>query len=290
MKRPAAKSSGSKALGVLWLLTGILIGLFVASLLFLKKHVTVVQQNDQVTTETVATAPAVAAPATVPSKEAAKPKHHPAAAHKEAPTASGDQYDFYTMLPKMQVGQSASSASTASEPTSPAASAKPTKPLADAEQSMLNHVAAGTATNTAVGGSATGQASVAVTASASATTTAAPVATTTAESPTPVAPPPVVTPKAKPAPASKPAVSKSMTETTSHYQVVVGSYNHADEADAQKAALTLAGFDHIRVQKSTKNNVMWYRVYLGNYQNKEEAEKVLNRLQENQFNGTIQTK
>ncbi len=104
----------------LWFFTGVLITFFACGLLFLKKRITVIKEPQ---TEAIVITNTAQPPKTNTSKalEATAPNEH-------------DQYDFYTMLPKMQVKQALPPASPATAPAPP----KPTKPLAAAEQSMLS--------------------------------------------------------------------------------------------------------------------------------------------------------
>jgi len=108
----------SKKHPILWMFTGLLIGIFICSLFFLKKKIVVAPENSLEQTQ-----------ATTPTHQAKHKLKIPD--NKKTHPEATDQYDFYTMLPKMQSNQSETPA-----PAAPAA--HPTKPLAVAEQSMLS--------------------------------------------------------------------------------------------------------------------------------------------------------
>jgi cell division protein FtsN len=133
MKKRKARTSKSSSNGYrfLWLLTGLLIGIFACSLTFLKKKVVVLDSREEVKSDLVNKEN----PSTATSP---KTKHHKLKAKAEESKANSENtehYDFYTMLPQMHANQNnqAADATTSSEKIP-----KPTKPLAVAEQSMLS--------------------------------------------------------------------------------------------------------------------------------------------------------
>lgn len=272
MKKKNATPSNSHRF--LWLITGLLIGIFACCLTFLKKQVVIVENSQQ-------QPQSIAITSQTPAHEVAK-KHKEKAASSKSTNGNdggGDQYDFYTMLPQMQVKQAAP----ATTPATPAAPApKPTKPLAAAEQSMLapQQIAqAQTSTKT------NPQPAVQAAPSVPATTTPAPAsATATAATPTNITTPAAsktnetTTPSAT---AAKPVVKSSFT-------VVAGDFNDYDKADSRKAELFLAGLDKAKIEKYTKNGATWYRVTVGTYSSQAKAKLALQQLQAAQFTGTIQ--
>ena len=235
-KRYVAPSS--KKHPVLWMLTGLLIGIFVCSLFFLKKKVAVVTENPPEQTQ-----PAPAHQLKHKLNTADNKKNH---------TETTDQYDFYTMLPKMQSNQAEAPAAATPPP-------RPTKPLALAEQSMLSP-------ETKPEAEATSTPSPSNTRTAQTATNSTVQKNPTASSPNPEPVPP---------PANK------------KYIVVTGDFDHYEAADAQKAELVLAGITHAKVESYMKNNTAHYRINLGSYSNKANATKVLGQLQAAQLSGTI---
>ena len=179
------------------------------------------------------------------------------------------------MLPNMQVSQKDAKATeppgtpAATATTSDTPTAKPAgKPLDQVEQSML--------TRQAPAATPPANASAAKTPTSSSTTPAQakPVSKQTA------------TPNPSPTTPKTPTVFP--TVKTKRYMVVVGNYHSSDEADAQKAALILAGFEHAKVQSYKKENVTWYRAVIGNFASQDQAQTVLGKLQQNQFTGAVQ--
>jgi len=244
----------SKKLGLLWLITGILIGLFISSLSFLKKHTTVVEGKTVTARhETVETSP-----------DASKNAKPVPVVHKKVATTSGadttnDQYDFYTMLPKMQVKQTNGADNTSATTTSPSPE-KPKKSLASAEESMLSPHAPAAPTAAA----------------------AAPIAPTAINTPAaaPTSSSPTLAPVAPPA--------HTANTATTRYHLILGSFNNYKEADALKAQLLLAGIEKTRIDRITKNNVKWYRVTLGPYPSEAKARHALAEIQSSQFNGVVE--
>lgn len=232
-KRYAASSSRTNKHPVLWLLTGLLIGIFICSLTFLKKKPVIIDRPEQ--------QPAVTT-AEKPSKQKLKIQDN-----KKSHVDSTEQYDFYTMLPKMQSNQTGAQPAVAAPPP-----AKPTKPLAVAEQSMLSP---GTKPD-----DSTEQAAPA---------DPTPQVATHSSTPTPTA-----EPISTPTPAKK-------------YTVVAGDFNHYEQADAQKAELVLAGITHAKIESYSSNGTAHYRLNLGNYPNKAAATKIVEQLKSAQLNGSI---
>ncbi|TSE35638.1 SPOR domain-containing protein [Tepidimonas charontis] len=96
--------------------------------------------------------------------------------------------------------------------------------------------------------------------------------------------PSVPTPSAAPAAPAKPAVPSSAGETVDpfHYFVQVGAFRNADEAEAQRARLALQGFD-ARVSEREQSGQRVWRVRLGPFDSKVQAELMQERLRGAQF-------
>lgn len=271
-KKRTPRKKARHSHGWLWLVTGILIGGFSFSLVFLKRHTPVTEQNTQ-------SQPASEHPASTAS-------HHPAKTTEKSSNADDKaSYDFYTMLPNRQV-QNTDSTVAAAAPTSAEPSVKPTKPLAEAEQLLLSK------TNTALP-----QASSTMPNAATTTPAAEPVAKTSN----------VITPETAHKTIANAAKAKSdssepmdltsfknTTKTTkkpiddgTRYSLDMGSFDSYEKADMRKAELLLAGFNRIHIETYLKNDTTWHRVLIGHYKTKNEAEQTQNELDNNHFQAQI---
>lgn len=270
-KRTRKKSRNNHAW--LWLVTGILIGGFGFSLVFLKKHVPISEQS-------VSNNRAPAHPASTAA-------HHAAAKSVEKSASNEDKtsYDFYTMLPNRQVQSTNSSTVAPASPTSEPP-VKPNKPLAEAEQFLL------TKTNAAA---------------------PSPSSTAAIPTPAPVSAPalPKVTNAAAPTEPVRKAVtaktetgepmdltsfkntlasakpSKKPVDDGTHYSLDMGSFDSYEKADTRKAELLIAGFNHIQIETYLKNDATWHRVLIGHYKAKSEAERTQKELNDNRFQAQI---
>ncbi|MCD6046477.1 MAG: sporulation protein [Gammaproteobacteria bacterium] len=264
MKNRKQKSNGYR---FLWFFTGMLVMLFICGLLFLKKRVTIVTNGSQ--SESIV----VTNDSKNDNKKPSKPHHADPAHNKTHNTDSttNDQYDFYTMLPKMQVKQPAPPPA----PQAPAPAPKPTKPLANAEQAMLAPQQQAPAATTQAASNQTAAAPATSTLSSNAalqaqTTPASPAQTTAqpaeAPSPAPAATPPAAAPK---------------------YAVVAGETDNPTDADSLRAQLILTGAKNIKIQKYMANGTAKYRVIIGRfYTSQAEATAASKQL----ANDSIQTK
>ncbi len=253
-KRDFKKHSVRKAknnLGWLWLLTGILIGGFGFGLMFLKKNITIVTSAP-----TAPILPTKTAPAVVKQTPVAK-----------TTTDDKTRYDFYTMLPNSPVqNQTVSDA-----PAIEAPALKVAKPLDQAEQSMFHQ-----------------------------TSTAAPVKPNTMTAPikTPSAPNMPAAENTSPAEpsdlnalkntpvAAKPAPKKPLDEGI-RYNIDTGSFNRYELADAHKAELTMAGYARIHIETYVKGNETRYRVLVGPYKTKTEADMQQKSLATEHFSNAL---
>jgi cell division protein FtsN len=260
MKNRKQKSNGHR---FLWFFTGMLVMLFICGLLFLKKRVTFVNGSQS---ESIIIANDSKNESKKPSKA-----HHADPAHNKthtSDTTTNDQYDFYTMLPNMQVKQPSAPATAPSPEPAP----KPTKPLANAEQAMLAPQQQAPTT---------GQASPSQTATATpipSVNNAPQVQAAPASSPTQTTAQPVTSP-------STPAATP--TATAAKYAVVAGETDSPTDADSLRAQLILSGVKNIKIQKYTANGSTKYRVIVGRlYTSQNEANAASKQL----ASSSVQTK
>jgi cell division protein FtsN len=87
--------------------------------------------------------------------------------------------------------------------------------------------------------------------------------------PTPTAPP--VT-ENKPAEAA-PAVDQPSIPAKGQFTVQVGSHNNVEEANAQAAKLSAAGFEPRIVSVDIPKRGRWYRIQTGSFSNRDEANR-----------------
>lgn len=85
--------------------------------------------------------------------------------------------------------------------------------------------------------------------------------------------------------AAKPADKPAAKEKTSYF-LQAGAFSNADEADKQKAKLTMLGME-VSVQDTTlPDKTVWHRVRLGPYKSAEEMNKASAMLKQNGVNTT----
>jgi cell division protein FtsN len=161
------------------------------------------------------------------------------------------QFDFYTVLPKMQVEQDSSPAPS----TTPAQPIKPPAVAASATSTPAtpNPITDGAITPPAVA------------------TTTAPPAPTTAKSATPE-------PKSAKLPPQNP--TQTNADRSENYLLQVASVKDYSEADRLKAQLSMLGFN-VSIQKTTVNGQAWNRVYVGPFSSKQQALEKQQNLREN---------
>jgi cell division protein FtsN len=171
------------------------------------------------------------------------------------------EFDFYTVLPKMQV-----------QPPNAAPNTGMAKPPA-----LAQVTAAATQSPNPIN-AASVQPAVTIVPST------APLASQPPPSPAPliqpttdnVAPQPIMAqPKVTPTPPANnhPAMGE-------HYALQVASVKDYADADRLKAQLTMLGFD-VSIQKYTLNGQTWNRVYAGSYNSRDAALKQQNALKQN---------
>ncbi|MDC7248652.1 MAG: SPOR domain-containing protein [Sphaerochaetaceae bacterium] len=86
-----------------------------------------------------------------------------------------------------------------------------------------------------------------------------------------------------------PVISKSQPEVRKPkpiYFLQAAAVRHHNDADQLKAQLILAGYD-VQVKKISKNNTIWYRVLVGPYTSKKQAENVKEKLLNHHVNAHL---
>lgn len=219
----AGKSAGRYA-GLKWIIIGILIGVMLAVWLNWKytQHPSRVNNRDAILSRAVA-------PSQTPTAAPAAPKP---LASAEAPAAP--QFDFYTMLPKMQV------AAANNQPQPAPAQSQPTQPsqaVSSAPMADANPVPAPSAVNEAV---------------APAATSVAPASPLAPQSP--VAPP----------------SAENSADAGSQYWLQVGTVREYAAVDQLKAQLAMLGLD-VTVEKFKADSQLYYRVSVGPYSSRQGA-------------------
>jgi cell division protein FtsN len=94
------------------------------------------------------------------------------------------------------------------------------------------------------------------------------------DDPTPVIAPPVTT-------------TTGSTKVASHYLLQVNSYQSADEADKQRAAVLLAGLPADVRHTTTADGQEWYRVVSGPFDSRDEASKAQRQLQDSGIDALV---
>jgi cell division protein FtsN len=263
------KSAPSSSFG--WVVFGILIGVFLAVILYWKLAVAPRHhQHDHVPAATVHPQPAAAAT-------------HVDKKPNAAPASTAPEFDFYTVLPKMQV--TPNQAPAAAPPSPP-----PVRPPAAPVAAETNQVSPATIP--------AGGATASATASTAAPTVVAPAAVEKPK-PHPASKPALAVTPATPALAEKKAAAavamtekkapatKNTTDTAaSHYLLQMGSLKSYAEADRLKAELTIMGFD-VYIQPYKANGQIYNRVVMGPYASKQAALQQQAQLKKSGTNGVL---
>lgn len=244
-KRYPVQSSQRSAGSVKWVLLGLLLGLLVSFMGYWHFH-------------TATNTPNMRQPSVHPPKKIVQTAA-PAVGHTP-------QFDFYTVLPKMQADASVPNQQPQPKPVPPSAKTEPLAPTAatvatqtaNAQQKVLGIIP-------------------------------------DEEEPSPVdqAPSaPSITAAAKPTPATHktpmpedtvatPAKAESATTSkTGHFLLQVASVKNYAEADRYKAQLSMLGFD-VNIQKYMFNGQVWHRVNIGPFASRQTALEQQGRLKEN---------
>ena len=104
-----------------------------------------------------------------------------------------------------------------------------------------------------------------------------------------------VTPPAPPAPSAESgsadplgdlALSKTQSVDVFYYFVQVGAFNGSEEAQTQRAKLALGGFDP-KISEREQNGKIVYRVRLGPFDTKTEAEDAQSKLKATKFESAL---
>lgn len=269
--RASARSSPSGTFG--WMLFGILIGLFVAIFGYWKLIVAPTQQGSSLPEQT-------------------QPPHKTTAVLKKekpaAPVVATPEFDFYTVLPKMEVAATTKEGATAKPPSPPvsATSAPATPPAAGTLAASRTPTTASPATPiSATSAPATPPIQ---SAPASAVSTALSVVSETkAVTPAVVKQPPVepVVASAASTPAEvKPSPPQPTASTA--YVLQLGIFKNYAEADRLKAALTMSGLE-VSIQPYTRNAQVYNRVIMGPYPSKAAASEQRTVLQKNNISSMV---
>lgn len=88
------------------------------------------------------------------------------------------------------------------------------------------------------------------------------------------------TPPAKTSDAAKTTDAAKPVEAPAGFYLIAGSFQKPSDAEAQKAALALIGFD-AGVQKTVIGEKVWYRVRIGPFKRQDDANRARNELKEN---------
>ena len=82
------------------------------------------------------------------------------------------------------------------------------------------------------------------------------------------------------------ALSKSQAVDAVYYFVQVGAFNGSEEAQTQRAKLALGGFDP-KISEREQNGKIVYRVRLGPFETKTEAEEAQTKLKATKFESAL---
>ena len=104
----------------------------------------------------------------------------------------------------------------------------------------------------------------------------------------PAAPPPPTPPAESSSadPLGDLALSKTQTVDAFYYFVQVGAFNGSEEAQTQRAKLALGGLDP-KISEREQNGNIVYRVRLGPFETKTEAEDAQNKLKATKFESAL---
>jgi cell division septation protein DedD len=262
--RTSAQSSPSSTFG--WMLFGILIGLGVAIFAYWKLMVAPTQTSlSPVQTQT-----------TQHKTPAVLKKEKPAVAVVATP-----EFDFYTVLPKMEVAATTKGGVTAKPPSPPTAPAAP--PVAST-LAASNAPTPATPPTPLVAAPATPPIQSAPAAAPSTALAAA------ASETKPAAPAVVKQPPAEPVvAAAPPAEIKTLPPkpaASTVYALQLGIFKNYAEADRLKAALTMSGLE-VYIQPYTRNAQVYNRVIMGPYPSKAAASEQRTALQKNKISSVL---
>ncbi len=99
--------------------------------------------------------------------------------------------------------------------------------------------------------------------------------------------PDVVPDDPAPVVAATPATTSGTAKPASHYILQVNSFQSADEADKQRAAVLLAGLPADVRHTTTSDGQEWYRVISGPFDSRDEANKAQRQLQDSGIDALV---
>jgi len=97
---------------------------------------------------------------------------------------------------------------------------------------------------------------------------------------------PAPTPAASEDPLGDLAAGKAQQAEAFYYFVQVGAFRSTDEAESQRAKLSLGGFDPAISQREQEGKII-YRVRVGPYDSKSQAEQIQTQLKSNKFESAL---
>lgn len=258
-KKSSSYSQRPGALGGGKVMLGIIIGILVAVIYW---------QHMETTRKISRSHISQPAPPAHPNVNASKTPPHPAVPTQPHATPAKPEFDFYTVLPKMQV-----------QPPSTGKNTNIAKPPA------VNPIPPNINTANTLSNPAMARDTQAVTMTVPPLTTLVPTAQQT---PATKSTPPSTVIQA-PQPANTPPAGASASaenQTKQGYALQVASTKNFADADNLKAQLTMLGFD-VSIQKYTINGQTWNRVYAGFYQSRDVAIKKQNVLKTNHVSSIL---
>jgi cell division protein FtsN len=241
-KTRSAKSSSSNSF--LWIVFGILVGVFAAIIFYWKQEVLLKHHSKTITTAETTTNSSHASSKT------------PALVKKAEKATTTPEFDFYTVLPKTQVTPVSAPNNTSPpvRPTPTVATTPSAPPTLLTPPPSTSAAPTNTVPTPVIAAPPSVVAQPAPHSPALAEKTTQPTATTNIVS----AKPPII-PETKTPPIKNPA--------TTNYLVQLGSLKNYADADRLKAELTMSGFD-VYIQPYNNNGQIYNRVVMGPYTSK----------------------
>lgn len=214
-------------------------------------------------------------------QEAAKPQAAPKPIPIEDQRPAKEKFDYMTLLENKEVPIDLPNGMSASNPTQDLSELK----RIQARQQMLEQqrlraqLKNGTPQTESARASAllTGQADAETDPDQPATQMSAQAAKPAPAKP-PLKPQPAQVTAIAAAPTVKPASTEKPTEPTGKVMLQCGAFRAANQAESMKLRLAFQGHSS-QIQRSEVNNVGWYKVILGPYASKADAERQRNEMQ-----------
>jgi cell division protein FtsN len=256
--------------GFVWLLIGVLVGLIIAGVFYLKgqtkpKKVLLPQEKQAI--QNVQTAPAPGALSTTPPP--AKPKQPPQTQNLQT------QFDFYSVLPgKKAIGPGGD---------------EDTTEIQQQNNNMAKNNGAPVSSSQASPDANNGPAGPTAVLPPPVTPAMPPPVSTERKLPPPLTSGKVVSTAPTPPPETSSPVAKQkpkLPPTPTGYIVQVATFGEHSDADQQKAQLALLGFE-AKISEIQKNGKTLERVWLGPFTSRDDAQAVQKQLQENMISGKV---